>query len=319
MDRFRTSQLAFVALLFLSHFTADASTITSTGTDIPPTIVGYYTRDHEGSTTVENVSCPESFHFRTSGIYGYCCHPSSTTGCPLATQCKDGIIEGPHHTSSCIHCITMSVYESFHMIPPSVTYIQCIKEWPVLTLHRHLGTPETTSTDTTLPTSPGATTNSSSLRTSPGGIPAAPITPTGTHIATPSPGDFSEKSPREKKVEAAKISSIIIGTILFIAIVILGLLLGRSKWNKSASQTSLRKLHEAEGSTGLVSAPIRRRVPRHGSQRSHTSRDGFIAFDDLSSSERYSPAQELPTVVEERYHQVSTASSPISPCVSSPR
>ncbi|EGE79193.2 hypothetical protein BDDG_02131 [Blastomyces dermatitidis ATCC 18188] len=266
-------------------------------------------------------------------------------GMPYFTR-KDSKVSPPVLTNALLsyrspstHCVTMSVYESFHMVAPSVTYIQCRKNWPVLTLHRHLAIPQTTSTgiasqprnerltaahpfqfpDTTIPTSPGETTNSSLLQTSPGGIPATPITPTRTQIATPSPGDFSEKFPDEKKVEAAKISSIIIGTILFIAIVILGLLLGRSKWNKSVSQTSLRKLHEAEGSTGLVSVPIRRRVPRHGSQRSHTSRDGFIAFDDLSPSERYAPAQELPTVVEERYHQVSTASSPISPCVSSPR
>ncbi|PGH07873.1 hypothetical protein GX51_01583 [Blastomyces parvus] len=303
MDRLRTSHLASVALLFLSHFTANASTITSTTTVIPPEVVGYFARDQDGSTT---------------SVYGYCC-PPSTTSCAFATRCKHGTIEGFSNTGSCDDCVTMSVYESFHMIPPSVSFIRCRSEWPAWTLHRHLVIPETLSTDTTVPTSLGETTNSISLKTSPGGIPVAPITPTRTHAATPSPGVFSEKSPGEKRVEAAKISGIIIGTILFIAVVILGLLLGRSKWNKSASQSSLRKLHEAEGSTGLVSAPTRRRIPRHGSQRSHASREGFIAFDNLSPCERYSPAQELPTVVEERYHQVSTSSSPISPCVSSPR
>ncbi|KKZ65169.1 hypothetical protein EMCG_08989 [[Emmonsia] crescens] len=208
----------------------------------------------------------------------------------------------------------MSVYESFHMVPPSVKYIQCLRTWSALTLYRHLPARTMTFTDATISTSPDEPTTSTSSIKSPGLIPATPITPTRPYTRTPTPGVFYEKPPSEKKVEAAKISGIIIGTILFIAIVILGLLLGRSKWNKPASQASPRKLHEAEGSNKLEPTPTRRRTPRHGSQGTYTSRDGFISFDDLSHSGGYSPVQELPTVIEERYQQISAASSPISPC-----
>ncbi|EEH08810.1 predicted protein [Histoplasma capsulatum G186AR] len=310
MDRFRLSLSASIALLSLSHFTAGAATITSTttaGIDLPPEAIGYYIHDSLGTVT---------------GAYGYCCHPSRTESCALATECRDGTIKGPDHTSSCENCVTVSVYESIRLVPPSVKFVQCLSNWPALTLYRHLPSRKTTSIgitsmphNATITTSPDVTTTSTSSIKSPGSITAAPIAPSGPNTPTSSPGDLSDKSPDEKKSEAAKISSIIIGIILFIAIVILGLLLGRSKWNKPASQDSLSKLHEAEGSNGLVPAPTRRITSRRGSQRSHTSRDGFISFEDLSPSCRYSPAQELPTVVEERYQQLSTTSSPISPCL----
>ncbi|KAG5303885.1 hypothetical protein I7I50_10787 [Histoplasma capsulatum G186AR] len=322
MDRFRLSLSASIALLSLSHFTAGAATITSTttaGIDLPPEAIGYYIHDSLGTVTAGLISCPGSLHWGTSGAYGYCCHPSRTESCALATECRDGTIKGPDHTSSCENCVTVSVYESIRLVPPSVKFVQCLSNWPALTLYRHLPSRKTTSIDATITTSPDVTTTSTSSIKSPGSITAAPIAPSGPNTPTSSPGDLSDKSPDEKKSEAAKISSIIIGIILFIAIVILGLLLGRSKWNKPASQDSLSKLHEAEGSNGLVPAPTRRITSRRGSQRSHTSRDGFISFEDLSPSCRYSPAQELPTVVEERYQQLSTTSSPISPCVSLPR
>ncbi|OJD18868.1 hypothetical protein AJ78_01123 [Emergomyces pasteurianus Ep9510] len=214
------------------------------------------------------------------------------------------------------------------MVPPSVKFIHCLDNWSALTLHRHLPVQITTSTGrapkpqiiyATISTSSDETTISKSSTKSSGPRPAAPIAPTRSHTPASVPSESHEKSPSEKKIEAAKISSIIIGTIIFIAVVILGLLLGRSKWNKTTSQTSLRKLHEAEGSNGHGLTPTRRRTPKHSSKRTYTSREGFISFDDLSHSGGYSPAQELPTVVEERCQQMSDVSSPISPCVSSPR
>ncbi|OAX82326.1 hypothetical protein ACJ72_03324 [Emergomyces africanus] len=174
-------------------------------------------------------------------------------------------------------------------------------------------------TDAMRSTSPDESTTSRSGIKSTSVTPPAPIAPTRAPTPTAVPSEVHEKSPSEKKAEAAKISSIIIGTIIFIAIVILGLLLGRSKWNKTTSQSSLRKLHEADGSNGAGPPPARRRTPKHGPQRAHTSREGFVSFGDLGHSGTYSPAQELPTVVEEQYYHMSAVSSPISPGVNLPR
>ncbi|QSS63698.1 hypothetical protein I7I51_00757 [Histoplasma capsulatum] len=328
MDRFRLSLSASIALLSLSHFTAGAATITSTitaGIGLPPEAIGYYIHDSQGTVTV---ALQLDLYLALDLYTGEHQVPMVIVAIPVELRVAHSqlnvemLVGALHHPSgSQKYAFAVSVYESIRLVPPSVKFVQCLSNWPALTLYRHLPSRKTTSIgitsmphNATITTSPDVTTTSTSSIKSPGSITAAPIAPSGPNTPTSSPGDLSDKSPDEKKSEAAKISSIIIGIILVIAIVILGLLLGRSKWNKPASQDSLHKLHEAEGSNGLVPVPTRRIASRRGSQRSHTSREGFISFEDLSPSCRYSPAQELPAVVEERYQQLSTTSSPISPC-----
>ncbi|PGH03782.1 hypothetical protein AJ79_07258 [Helicocarpus griseus UAMH5409] len=324
MERSRLLLSATICFLFINSFVDGfATTIyaTSTITTIPPSVIGYHSFQTSGHPSTTPLPCPEGQHFTTSSAYGYCCSPQSSGNCAFATECKDGTIKGSGFESECgrdTDCVTISVYEYFHMIPPFVKYMNCLQGWTAFTLHRHLPPRTTTSlaSATSLPSSERTSTPSTASPT-----PASTPKPTTTYNIPTSLELHKEntKTREQKQEEVAKISGIIVGTVLFLAIIILALLLGRSKWNKPPRQRSLRIMHEAEGSFRPPPTPARRRPSRHSLHRAYSSREGFRSFEELSHSGTFSPAQELPTVVEERYHSTSVASSPISPCVSSPR
>ncbi|EEH37318.2 hypothetical protein PAAG_07599 [Paracoccidioides lutzii Pb01] len=334
MDRFRIPRSVSIACLLLNCFVTGAtitSTATTTITTFPSDFIGYYTSKVSGSISDVPLKCNRGESFTTSGRYARCCPTRDSAGCAMPTECKNGLMAFDNNIkTTCSNCATVAIYEYFD-VPTSMKQILCQVTSQSWTLYRYIQV--RTATPTGIPSEPHATisttsqgllytnqfSNLSTTSITSQAMPTAPLAPIISQTTTWITGELSRKPHEKQNTEAAKISGIIVGTILFISIIILGLLLGRSKWNKPPSLPLPGKVHEAEGSNGPALVPTRRQTSRQGPQRTYMSREGFNSVEELSHSGRFSPAQELPTVVEERYQQISAASSPISPCVSSPR
>ncbi|KAK2783656.1 hypothetical protein FQN53_009108 [Emmonsiellopsis sp. PD_33] len=259
-----------------------------------PDFLGWhYNKTETGEVTPSPMTCDGDRTFSTSGTYGTCC-PTGSEQCVMATECsKRSIVLENSAVVECttwMNCEEITIYGAWTQVEPSYKAYMCVDRYPK-TLYRELGV-DTTSAKTSDPL-----TTSGPLMTG---------SPSNTVAVE---GGSSGKQTGQSSQDPAKVSAIVFGTIILIAILLLGLLLGRSKWTKPTTRESLTKLHEIQGSDETVDPAAGTAEPVL--QQPYTSRDTLSPGEEQSPSDRY---YELPTPIEAGRNQWSATVSPISPC-----